>query len=62
MGASGAANRVKGPEKYHLAELARDYLGEIEGNKIADPTLRDEIIQHRLNQQAFQLTLRRNPG
>ncbi len=59
MGAGGAAVRAKGPQKYHLAELAKKYLGETEDNRIDDPTLRDEIIQHRLNQQSFQLTLNR---
>ena len=59
MGASGATTKRKAPEEYYLAGLAKNYCGETDGGKIADPTFRDEIIQQRLNERAFQLTLAR---
>jgi alkylation response protein AidB-like acyl-CoA dehydrogenase len=42
-----------------LEELAKSYAGE-EGGKIADPVLRDKIVQHAMTDKAFQLTLSRN--
>ena len=59
MGASGAVSRPAGQQTYQLAELAKKYLGETAGGQIADSAFRDEIIQHRLNQLSFQLTLAR---
>ncbi len=59
MGAGGAsAARPVGPRRYYLADLAKQYIGESE-EKIADPAIRDEVIQHRLNEQSYQLTLNR---
>ncbi|MEM7363841.1 MAG: acyl-CoA dehydrogenase family protein [Pseudomonadota bacterium] len=59
MGASGATAKPSGPERYHLAELARQYIGEDADGRISDSAFRDEIIQHRFNQQAMRLTLAR---
>ena len=59
MGASGAATRPAGPQTYHLAELAKKYLGETDSGQIADSAVRADIIAHRLNQRSLQLTLNR---
>ena len=59
MGASGATARQTGPEIYHLAELAKRYLGETEGGRIADHDYRNEVIRHRIAQRSLQLTLSR---
>ena len=59
MGASGATAAAKGPQRYPLAELSKRYFGESGDGRIADPAFRDEVIQHRLDQRAFQLTLTR---
>ena len=59
MGATGATAKPSGTERYHLAELARQYIGEDATGRISDPAFRDEIIQHRFNQQAMRLTLAR---
>ena len=59
MGAGGASARSTEPQVYYLAELAKRYAGETDDGGIADPVFRDEIIQHRLNQLSFQLTLAR---
>jgi alkylation response protein AidB-like acyl-CoA dehydrogenase len=42
-----------------LEDSAKEYLGEQDG-RIADPALRGKVINHRLNDLAFQLTLARN--
>ncbi len=41
-----------------LEELARDYLGTDDG-RIADAAVRAAILRHRMNDRAFQLTVRR---
>lgn len=58
MGASGAAAAPTGKPHYHLAELAKQYVGAA-GGRISDAVLRDEIIQHRFNQRSLQTTLAR---
>jgi len=42
-----------------LEELARDYAG-VEDGKIADESLRSSILHHRMNDRAFQLTMKRS--
>ena len=42
-----------------LEELAGDYVGR-DGDRIADPVLRSDILRHRMNDRAFALTVRRN--
>ena len=41
-----------------IADVAKDCVGEADG-KIGDPDLRDRIIKHRIDDQAFGLTTRR---
>jgi alkylation response protein AidB-like acyl-CoA dehydrogenase len=45
--------------KSSLAEVARHYMGLTDG-KLAQPQLRDEIIQHGMNDRCFGMTVRRN--
>ena len=52
-GIGGGGQRVK-----TLEELAADYVG-IENGRIRDPFLRADILAHRMNDRAFQLTTRR---
>lgn len=60
MGAGGAsAARPAGPPRYHLAELAKRYSGSADDGRVRDPVLRDTLIQHRLNEKSYQLTLNR---
>jgi alkylation response protein AidB-like acyl-CoA dehydrogenase len=42
----------------NLEDVARDYLGE-ESGRIAEPHLRAQVTQHRMNDRAFQHTLQR---
>jgi len=42
-----------------LEEVAREYVG-LRDDRIADPALRGAILRHRMNDQAFSLTLRRS--
>ena len=42
----------------NLEDVARQYLGEA-GGRIADPALRDQVANHRMNDRAFQFTLQR---
>ena len=61
MGAEGAASappKRTGPKRFHVAEVAKRYVGEEEG-RIADPAIRDEVIRHHHDSQLYQLTLRR---
>lgn len=41
-----------------LEDIARAYLGS-DGERLAEPMLREQVIQHRQNDVAFQLTLAR---
>ncbi len=59
MGAEGATASKKGSQEYHLARLAKKYVGESTDGKIADPAFRNEVIQQRLNQLSLELTLNR---
>ncbi len=45
MGAEGATASKKGSQEYHLARLAKKYVGESTDGKIADPAFRNEVIQ-----------------
>ena len=44
---------------YGLAELAKRYVGD-EGGKIADPNTRADVIEHRITDIAYGLTVRRS--
>ena len=41
-----------------LGDYAKDYVGEQEG-KIADPAMRDQVLDHRITDHAYGLTVRR---
>lgn len=61
MGAEGAAAappKRQGPKRFHVAEVAKRYVGEQDG-RIADSAIRDEVIRHHHDSQLYQLTLRR---
>ena len=55
---SGKKGEVPAPTS-HLAESARDYLGERDG-ALAEPVLRDRIAQYELDNLCFGLTLKRS--
>lgn len=57
-GGRGAADTSKG-RKNPLVELARDHVGEHNG-QLADPVLRDRITQLGLDHRAFMLTVQRS--
>lgn len=59
MGAAGAAGAASGPARDALADLAKRYCGTNDSGGIADRVMREEVINHRLTQRAFQLTLKR---
>ncbi|MDP6376258.1 MAG: acyl-CoA dehydrogenase family protein [Pseudomonadales bacterium] len=59
MGASGAASSPTTRQRYRLAELAKEYLGEASGGRISDSVFRSDVIRHQLNQRSLQLTLNR---
>ena len=48
-----------GPGGNPLADLARRYLGD-DGGRIGDANIRDQVIDHRITDRAFGLTVRRN--
>jgi alkylation response protein AidB-like acyl-CoA dehydrogenase len=52
-GQGGAAGRSS------LAAIAREYVGVSDG-KLAQPQLREEVVQHAMNDRCFGLTVRRN--
>jgi len=57
MGASlsgGGGSKRKGP-----VDLAKDYCGTIDG-RVADPAIRDEVAQLRMDQLSFNASLRRS--
>ena len=52
-------NSALGGSGTALEQVAKNYIGEEDG-KIADPALRGEVCEHRMNDKAFQLTLGRS--
>jgi alkylation response protein AidB-like acyl-CoA dehydrogenase len=60
FGASGGARNSKESNKNAIAEMARAYLGEVEGGKLADPILRDQITQVTMDTRVFMATVQRN--
>jgi alkylation response protein AidB-like acyl-CoA dehydrogenase len=61
FGASGGA-RNSSEKKHAIAELAREYLGEVAdgSHKLADPVLRDAITQIAMDTRCFTATVARN--
>jgi alkylation response protein AidB-like acyl-CoA dehydrogenase len=51
-------NSALGGSGTRLEDAAKEYVGEAEG-RIADPFVRDDVTEHRINDRAFQLTLAR---
>ncbi|MCZ6855223.1 MAG: acyl-CoA dehydrogenase family protein, partial [Gammaproteobacteria bacterium] len=47
-----------GGGRRNLEDIAKEYVGEQNG-RISDPTIRTEIIKHRINDRTFQLALAR---
>jgi len=56
-GMGGRTGEVR--ETIDIAKLAKDYVGVDETGRIADQDLRSRIIQHKMEDQAFRLTVRR---
>jgi alkylation response protein AidB-like acyl-CoA dehydrogenase len=54
--AQGRKPRVEGSA---LANLAREYLGGVHGERLADPLLRDEIARCEMDERAFAATVQR---
>ena len=53
----GSRGKSKNP-KFAMENQAKIYLGDID-NKIADAKVREKITQHKMDSQAFSLTLKR---
>lgn len=49
-----------GQKTRSLEEFAKDYVGTDAEGKIADPALRASILEHRINDRSFALTMRRS--
>jgi len=56
---AGAGARNKPIAGNPLAEMAREYLGE-HGGRIADPVLRDRVVQVTMDERCFALTTQRS--
>ena len=54
----GMGGNVKPSGKW-LGDYAKEYAGEVDG-KIADSALRDQVLQHRITDHAYGLTVRRS--
>ncbi len=53
-GQSGTRQKIKTVDEY-----AKEYVG-VEDGKIADTTIRDSVIAHRMNESAYSMTVRRS--
>ena len=51
-------NSALGGSRRALEDTAKEYLGERDG-RIAEPVFRRDVIRHRMNDRAFQVTLQR---
>lgn len=52
-------NSALGGSGTRLEDVAKQYVGEA-GGRIADPSVRGDVCEHRINDRAFQLTLARS--
>ncbi len=52
-------NSALGGSGSKLEDVAKQYIGELDG-QIADPAIRADVCEHRINDRAFQLTLARS--
>ncbi len=57
-GQGGGRARNRGDSSQSLGQLALETLGE-ENGRVADPTIRDDIVKNQMNGRAFTLTQRR---
>ena len=57
-GDGGGGNRKSKPRLNPIAKIAKDYVGETNG-RIADPVIRDQVLQHTMLERSFLLTARR---
>ena len=55
----GGGARNKSKDRNPLVQIARDYIGEDESHRLADPTLRDAITQLAMDEAAFMATIAR---
>ena len=58
-GLAGAAGAQRAAVKRPLPQMAKDYVGEDEKGRIADPDLRHRIINYEMDLKAFQQTAER---
>ena len=59
MVAGIGGNSALGGSGNRMEDLAKQYVGEA-GGRIADPALRNNVTEHRMNDRAFQLTMSRS--
>ncbi len=57
---SGLGGGPRADEQGSLVDVARQYLGVDEQGRVADPSLRRELIDHQIRSRAFALTQRRS--
>jgi alkylation response protein AidB-like acyl-CoA dehydrogenase len=57
-GDSGGSTKKPKPQLHPLARVAKTYVGEVDG-RIADPAVRDQLLNHVMLEKAFQLTASR---
>ena len=59
MGLAGGGDGSGSKKMYGLAKVSKQYAGEDEEKKIANPSLRSKVAKHEMNSRAFGLTLQR---
>ena len=59
MGLAGGGDGSGSKKMSGLAKVSKQYVGEDENNKIANPSLRSKVAKHEMNSRAFGLTLQR---
>ena len=59
MGLAGGGDGSGSKKMSGLAKVSKQYVGEDEEKKIANPSLRSKVAKHEMNSRAFGLTLQR---
>jgi len=59
MGLAGGGDGSGSKKMSGLAKVSKQYVGEDEDKKIANPNLRSKVAKHEMNSRAFGLTLQR---
>tara|TARA_B100000945_G_scaffold293747_1_gene269986 strand:+ start:1359 stop:2555 length:1197 start_codon:yes stop_codon:yes gene_type:complete len=59
MGLAGGGDGSGSKKMSGLAKVSKQYVGEDEEKKIANPSLRSKVARHEMNSRAFGLTLQR---